>query len=185
MYYGFVEENNPHDVYIMPQLREWNIQALEEACGRPFAAGRLAKLEKAGLLGFIDGNSSEDDDDSAANRGGGVVVSRAVGIDPSIMQALRALVATDKEWEDAGEAIGNFAVENSGGPQTERLARLAARTALEIELASKPTTIKDDRELLKRMDSQLIASTYEEKLAVQFRIEKKMLLEECINQLLS
>ena len=185
MYYGFVEENNPHDVYIMPQLREWNIQALEDACGRSFGPGRLAKLEKAGLLGFISGSSSESDDSGATNRGGGVVISRAGGVDPSIMQALRALVCSDEIWEDAGEAIGAFAEENSGGPQTERVARLAARTALEMELASKPTTIEDDRDLLKLIDSTSIASDNEEKLAIQFRIEKKKLLQECIDQLAS
>ena len=183
-YYGFVEENNPHDVYIMPQLREWDVSALEAACGRQFSAGRLAKLEKAGLLGFSgDGRTGDNDDDDAANTGGGVVVSRAGGIDGAIMQALRALVASDEEWDNAGEAIGNFAADGSGGPQTEQLARLTARTALEMELASKPTTIEEDKELLKRMDSKAMDVSVEEKMAVLFRIEKKKLLKETIDKL--
>jgi hypothetical protein len=183
-YYGFVEQNNPHDVYIMPQLREWDISALEIACGREFSAGRLAKLDKAGLLGFSgDGTAGDNDDDDAANMGGGVVVSRAGGIDEAIMQALRALVASDEEWDDAGEAIGNFAGEGSGGPQTERLARLAARTALEMELASKQTTMEEDKEVLKRMDSKAMDVSVGEKLAILFRIEKKKLLQETIDRL--
>ena len=183
-YYGFVEQNNPHDVYIMPQLREWDISALEIACGRKFSAGRLAKLDKAGLLGFSgDSTAGDNDDDDAANTGGGVVVSRAGGVDGAIMQALRALVASDEEWDDAGEAIGNFAAEGSGGPQTERLARLAARTALEMELASKPTTIEEDKDILKRMDSKAMDVSVEEKLAVLFRMEKKKLLQETIDRL--
>jgi len=183
-YYGFVEQNNPHDVYIMPQLREWDISALEIACGRKFGAGRLAKLDKAGLLGFSgDGSAGDNDDDDAANTGGGVVVSKAGGVDGAIMQALRALVASDDEWDDAGEAIGNFAAEGSGGSQTEQLARLAARTALEMELASKPTTIEEDKELLKRMDSKAVDASVEKKLAVLFRIEKKKLLKETIDRL--
>jgi hypothetical protein len=99
------------------------------------------------------------------------------------MQALRALVASDEEWDNAGEAIGNFAADGSGGPQTERLARLAARTALEMELASKPTTIEEDKELLKRMDSKAMDVSVEEKMAVLFRIEKKKLLKETIDKL--
>ena len=180
--YGFVEPNNAHDVYIMPPLRSWDISALEEACGRKFSSGRLTKLEKAGLLGFVETDST-DNDDGAANRAGGVVVSRTGGVDPSIMQALRALVATDDEWEDAGEAIGNFAAELSGGEVTERLAKLAARTALEMELASKPTALEEDREILRKMDSRGIDATYKDKLAVTFRMEKKKVLEEAIARL--
>ena len=99
------------------------------------------------------------------------------------MQALRALVATDDEWEDAGEAIGNFAAELSGGEVTERLAKLAARTALEMELASKPTALEEDREILRKMDSRGIDATYKDKLAVIFRMEKKKVLEEAIARL--
>ena len=29
--YGFVERTNPHDVYVMPSLGEWDIQELEKA----------------------------------------------------------------------------------------------------------------------------------------------------------
>lgn len=29
-YYGFVERDNPHDIYVMPPLREWDIAALEK-----------------------------------------------------------------------------------------------------------------------------------------------------------
>ena len=149
-FYGFVEQDNPHDVYIMPPLREWDISALEAACGRQFSPGRLEKLERAGLLGntvAIDAEGSE----GAANPSGGVVITRAGGIDPAVMQALRALVSTDKEWGDVGEAIGNFADELSGGAENERLARLAARTAIERELASKPTTLKEDELMLATM----------------------------------
>ena len=50
-YYGFVEEGNVHDIYILPPLREWDIGALEEACGRKVGPGRPEKLDRAGLLG--------------------------------------------------------------------------------------------------------------------------------------
>ena len=39
-YYGFVEEQNAHDIYILPPIREWDIGQLEEACGRKIGNGR-------------------------------------------------------------------------------------------------------------------------------------------------
>jgi len=181
-YYGFVEPNNPHDVYVMPPLKEWDIDALEKACGRTFAAGRLEKLSRAGLLGSTIVLASGSDGDGAANPLGGVVVSRAGGVDPAVMQALRALVSSDEEWAAAGEAIGNFSEEMAGGVENERLARLAARTALELELASKSTSLEEDEELLKRMKSnKSMDSDAEDTIPVVFRIEKKKLLKEVAN----
>lgn len=195
-YYGFVETNNPHDVYVMPPLREWDIASLEQACGRTFASGRLQKLSRAGLLGSStvslekkDGGGGgstkeQQDTDGAANPLGGVVVTRAAGVDPAVMQALRALVSNEEEWTNSGEAIGNFSEEGSGGVENERLARLAARTALEMELSSKPSTLDEDEELLKRMKSnKSMDSGAEDMIPVMFRIEKKKLLKE-IAQLL-
>jgi Rubisco LSMT substrate-binding len=192
-YYGFVEHDNPHDVYVMPPLREWDISALELACGRQFAPGRLAKLDEAGLLGGGGAITSSisakdtniDDSETVTNGRGGVVLTNVLGIDPAVMQALRVLVSTDDEWEARGEAIGNFSIENSGGVENERCARLAAKTAVEMELSSKPTTVQDDMELLKRIDTlkRLDSTSREENLAIQFRIEKKKLLQKCIQQL--
>ena len=184
-YYGFVEQDNPRDVYIMPPLREWDIAALEEACGGSFAPGRLGKLDRAGLLGKSADSplveDQADDGEASGNPRLGVVLTRAAGIDPAFIQALRALVSTDEEWEAAGEAVGNFAAEV--GVENERKARLAARTAVEMELASKPTTLEEDKELLKRMGSSKSGMETEETLAVQFRIEKKKLLRKTINKL--
>jgi len=185
-YYGFCETDNPNDVYVMPPLREWDIDALEKATGRQFAPGRLEKLDRAGLLGSstatLDSNDTKDEE--ASNLVGGVVLTRVIGVDPAILQALRALVSSDEEWDAAGQAIGNFAGEGSGGTENERIARLAARTAIEMELKSKPTSLKEDEELLKKMKTMksLDAST-EEKLAIMFRVEKKKLLLETIEKL--
>jgi hypothetical protein len=185
-YYGFVETNNPHDVYIMPPLREWDIEALEKACGRKFGADRLIKLDKAGLLGQSLDTSGSGDDSDATNRGGGVVVSRATGIDPAVLQALRALVSTNEEWKDAGEAIGNFAGDSSGGAANERAANLAAKTAMEIELSRKATTFEEDEMLLIQMSKSKggISTNEERTLAIVFRLEKKKLLKEVIDSLI-
>lgn len=191
-YYGFVETDNPNDTYVMPPLREWDIAALEEACGAPFPPGRLQKLDRAGLLGISledltpdkieESTSTEEGVTSEGNPRGGVVLSRAVGLDPAVLQGLRALVSSDQEWEDAGEAVGNFAAEVS--PENERKAKLAARTGIEMELASKATTLEEDRELLKRIRSSKGGVEAEEEMAVMFRIEKKKILKETISRLL-
>jgi hypothetical protein len=179
-YYGFVEKDNPNDVYIMHPLRAWDIAALEKATGRQFAPGRLQKLDRAGLLGGDD----SDNADKSANLAGGVVLTAVAGIDPAVMQALRALVSTDQEWEAAGEAVGNFSEDLSGGAENERCARLAARAAIEMELANKPTSMEQDEELLRRMDTmKSLDAGVEEKLAVEFRIEKKKLLLATIDKL--
>lgn len=181
-YYGFIEEDNPHDTYVMPPLRNWDIAALEKACGGvEFPPGRLQKLNKAGLLG----NPMEiterisDENELASNPDGGVVLSRAVGVDPAVIQALRALVSTDEEWEQSGSSVGNFAAEVN--PENESKARIAARTAIEMELSSKPTTIEMDRTKLSSK-SELLEP--DERMAIMFRIEKKKLLKETIDKLL-
>lgn len=182
-YYGFVEQDNPNDVYILPALREWDIESIEKACGRKVAAGRLGKLERAGLLGTTTESTAVKTNEEAANAAGGVVVKRGSGIDPAVLQALRALLSTDEEWSAAGEAIGNFV--EPVNPENERCARIAARTALEHELASKATTIEEDELLLQRMESMKKATdaNAEDVLAIQFRIEKKKLLQEAIDRM--
>ena len=183
-FYGFVEADNPHDVYVMPPLGEWDIAALERACGRSFPAGRLGKLERAGLLGRSPGAPTDDQADDSKGGGnprGGVVLARASGIDLAVIQALRALVSTDEEWIAAGEAVGNFAAEVS--PENETRARLAARTAVEMELYGKATTLEEDKELLKRATGSKAGMETEERTAIQFRIEKKKILRDTIEKL--
>merc|ERR1711976_1011009 len=158
--------------------------ALEDACKvRKFQPGRLEKLDRAGLLGgsslSLDGDDNDDDDMgedldvddiTASNRGRGVVITRAGGMDPAIMTALRVLVSSDTEWEASGQAVGNFVTENSGGKENERLARIVAQKAIQLELDSKPTTLEEDEELLKKMMDGSELSTSAEQLAVQFRM---------------
>jgi len=176
--YGFVERDNVHDVYVMPPLREWNIGALEAACGRKFLPGRLNKLERAGLLGSTTaGDVGEEDEFSAWNRSGAVVITRSGGIDPAILTALRVLVSTDEEWDESGQAVGNFVTQNSGGIDNEKTAYAVAKKALELELESKETSLAEDEALLEKgLDGS-------EDLAVRFRLEKKKLLRDTIRDL--
>lgn len=185
-YYGFVEADNVHDVYVMPPLRDWDIAALEAACGRTFSAGRLQKLDRAGLLGTSIITSSDDKNNNlnAANSAGGVVLTRAGGIDPAVLQALRALVSTDDEWDASGEAVGNFALENAGGAANELAAKKAAKAQMQIELNNKATTIEEDEQLLKKAKvAKSMDLDENDVLAIQFRLEKKKLLQEIIDSI--
>jgi len=179
--YGFVEVDNVHDVYVMPSLGEWDIGALEIACGRTFQPGRLGKLERAGLLGsdLVADDDEEDGFDGAAkNKSGGVVITRTSGIDPAILTALRVLVSTDEEWDASGQAVGNFVLEDSGGVENERVVRVVAQKAIELELEGKETTLEEDEVLLEGK-----GCGGEMRLAVCFRMEKKKLLRETIQNL--
>jgi len=167
-------------VYILPPIREWDISALEEACGRKIGPGRLEKLDRAGLLGRESNiQLNESLNDEVGNQIGGVVLTRATGIDPAAVQALRALISSDEEWSNAGEAIGNFAELVS--PDNERAAKLAIKKAMQLELDSKSTSIEEDQNLINLMSRKSGVVGVEEMLAVQFRLEKKKLLEEAIN----
>ena len=195
-YYGFIEKDNPNDVYVMPPIREWDVSKLEQACGRQFVSGRLATLDSVGLLGKMTGaeesdsnnnnnNNNNSNMDGFANPLGGVVLTAMQGIDPAFMQALRALVSTEKEWEAAGGMIGSFATENSGGTENEKCARLVAKTAIQLELTSKPTTLLEDMDKIKGIDllERMDMGGRDEILALMFRIEKKKLLTKCIETL--
>ena len=202
-YYGFCESSscNPNDVYVMPPLREWPLAEMEAAAGRTVAPGRLQALERAGLLGYtqVDDKNNNDDDDAAssssssvfdeqaANADGGVVVTRSVGLDPAVWQALRALFCTDAEWQAAGQAVGSFAEASSSSSATETAVRAAAQCALTWELDRKATTVAEDEALWQRLQSAAVAKkkaadtmSTAERLALQFRIEKKKVLQECL-----
>ena len=183
-YYGFVEKNNVHDVYILPAIRQWDLNELEVACGRKVGAGRLEKLDRAGLLGResnIELKEIQSGNEDAANQIGGVVLTRATGIDPAVIQALRALISSDVEWDNAGEAIGNFAEQVS--PENERAANLAIKRAMELELESKPTSIEEDEKMLQLKLDKNSRVDIDELLAIQFRLEKKRLLKEAIKNI--
>lgn len=189
-YYGFCETACPEDVYILPSLREWPLEAMEQAAGRAVAAGRLQALERAGLLGFAGADTANKDDatqnlfdENAANADGGVVVTRTAGLDPAVWQALRALFCSDAEWQAAGQSVGSFAA-TAPSATTEAAVQAAARCALQWELERKETTLEQDTALWQRMNkSKAVDVSTAEILALQFRIEKKKILQECLRSI--
>ena len=152
-YYGFVETDNANDVYVLPPIGEWTLDTSTST-----AEGRLAALQKAGLLTCP------------------IVVTRDKGIDPVALRALRVVYATDAEWtEQAQQAVTS--IDAATGSATEQNVRAVTRTLLQQELDSKPTTLEQDRVLLAR------CTETEERLAIQFRMEKKKVLMEAIGKL--
>ena len=142
---------------------------------------RQVNVGWAGLLGN-ERELNNDEDDEGSSSGDGIIITKAGGIDPAVLQALRALVSSETEWKNAGEAIGNFVERVS--EENENLARLAARCQIKIELDAKPTTLEEDEKILKQMKSiKSMAGSVEEILSVQFRIEKKRLLINAISEL--
>jgi len=182
-YYGFVENYNLYDIYVLPPLRQWDIDALEKASGRTFSSDRLKILDKLGLLGdnpeaILDEERMADDiNDNTSN---GVVITRSTGLDPAIMQALRILVATDEEWKLSNENVAQFSSKFSD--TNENCANIVAQTYMEIELASKDTTIQHDEQLLSSMEQEQKKIIDDHMLlVVKFRLEKKKLLKETID----
>jgi Rubisco LSMT substrate-binding len=168
---GILQHSNRHSVgrLLLVDWKSWT----ERVCWVPAKQWALQTMKL-----------KVDDSLSAANINGGVVINRVQGLDPAVLQAWRALDSTDAEWDAAGQAIGNFCLENSGGVENEQRARLVARTAIALELSSKATTIQQDQELLRRLESSKgLDASPSERLAIQFRIEKKKLLQEAIEML--
>ena len=184
-YYGFVESNNIHDIYIMPPLREWDITMLESSCGRTFSLKRIEYLNSLGLLGPSTSTTTQDNDDDDNNSNilkGGVVITIINGIDPAIKQVLRILISTDDEWESSGNDISKFSETYS--IDNEKCLNQVIYKAIEYELYDdKKTSFEDDEGILKRLEKDSSASSLDDsddielKLAFMFRLEKKEIIE--------
>lgn len=185
-YYGFCEPNNPHDVYVLPPILEWDLAALEKTCGRTVPAGRLADLAPA--LEAIERTAAADDtgkDDLVGGGGGvgGIVVTRRAGIDPAALQLIRALFATEAEWDAAGRSVGKF--QDVVSVDNEACSKKVVAAVLTMELERKATTLEQDERLMSssfKGGNTALSSLQSpaERLAVRFRIEKKKLLREAI-----
>ena len=176
-YYGFVEESNPHDVFIVPPIKNWNIGQLEEAVGdgEIGRGGRLEKVERAGLLGGDEKERTQ----------GGVVLGSARGMDLAVIQGLRCLLSNDSEWKASGESVGGFAEQVSEG--NERKVRMCLKCVLEGELAKFKTTLEEDEALLESLGGGFDKSKQSSKntnsrkrMAAKFRMEKKRILRKWI-----
>jgi len=173
-YYGFVQQNNPHDIFLLPPLGEWDVNKMEAVAKRT-TGPRMGALDRAGLL--------KDN----------VVVTRQ-GIDPAVMQGLRALLSNDEEWTQAKESVGSFAVENSGGEELEHIVNAVVSNVLKNQLDIMGTTLDEDQLILDKMETKksVIAGdgakgmgtvSAADIIAVKFRMEKKKVLRQALETL--
>ncbi|KAK9803994.1 hypothetical protein WJX72_011353 [[Myrmecia] bisecta] len=151
-FYGFVERGNPHDAFVLRGLD----QRLAADCGVPAAqlASRMAALNEAGLADTLQQ----------------AVLTRA-GPDPKLLQALRLLLAS--QGPSAASAGG--ALEGQGETRVYE----ALRSALEGERLRHSSSLQQDEAALAK-SSRLLGER--DRLALQFRVEKKRLLADCVGQ---
>lgn len=180
-FYGFAEQDNPDDVYVMTNMLKW----LEQLQRAPQA--QLDVLNHAGLLTSLQE----------------VVITRE-GFAAETLQALRYLLAAGMQQPDSsgsqdnGTGSGNSAeaanttvstAAASQGPADYATApdpALEARLALVLvhacdqELAALGSSLQEDKQLLRQCKKD---ASSRECLAIAFRIEKKEVLLSCVSKL--
>ncbi|GIL90717.1 hypothetical protein Vretifemale_18486 [Volvox reticuliferus] len=152
-YYGFAEANNPHDVYVMTDMLRW-VTAV-----RTVGQSRLDALRASALAVSLQQ----------------VVIQRA-GFPAEALQAIRFLMASDKE---AAAGISSFSKPVS--PDQEAQLALVLADVVRRELEQLGSSLQEDMALLNggggsggggRKGGLLAA----EAAAVAFRLEKKRVL---------
>jgi len=167
-FYGFIEQENADDQYEVRGM----LELLDEALVPP---GRLQLLQDANLLDFVR--------TGVATQGGFV---------DQTTQAVRALVATEKEVRESGgvAALANaagIAAGLTGSQALDRRVSACLSAMCKAELSRLPTTLKEDVAALengsKKAATTWKATSERERLALQYRIGKKRVLQRCASAL--
>ena len=181
-YYGFIDEDNPHDSYdfgsgVLELLLRFG-DAMMQAAGLP-----VGPAEVQSRLKVIAAALSVTEVDDATIRGsrgatvrgdqvpvrffrqapsGGSISGRG-GFDSVTTRALRALYASRAEWAELVGVTGTIgSLERLGAPlsgETEALVASALRSLAQLELASKPTRLEEDVALLQGLKGKVAAGT--------------------------
>jgi hypothetical protein len=96
--YGFVEQDNPHDVYVMTSLLKW-LEQLQPPCQQ-----RLDALNREGLLQALQE----------------VIITRR-GFGAETLQALRYLLVPGTSSTSSGSSAGSNGAGQTGGDSTQGL----------------------------------------------------------------
>ncbi|GAB5360846.1 hypothetical protein AAMO2058_000662300 [Amorphochlora amoebiformis] len=164
-YYGFVEDNNPNDVYIVQKcpdkLRETSI--VKNGIGEKAFDTTIRKMKEAGW-----GPNLES-----------LLILASGDLAPASALMMNTLLSgnpnTVSQWTDD-------LVKGTESALSEP-AKQAMKELCGSELKAKPTTIEDDETLLKEMDNDESDSSRFRQLAIKFRISKKEILETAQRQL--
>ncbi|KAG2482134.1 hypothetical protein HYH03_018920 [Edaphochlamys debaryana] len=161
-FYGFSEQDNPKDVYVLRDTARW-LAAFPPA---PLAPTRLAALRASSLGGALEQ----------------VVVQRE-GFPPEALQALRFLLAPEGE-----AAKGVAAFDKPGPPEAEALLAAALAHLVGAELGALGSSLQEDQALLAGAGpaegkGKRRALSGPEAAAVAFRAEKKKVLAGVLSSL--
>lgn len=150
-YYGFCEEDNPSDSYVMTNMLKWldQVQSVSQE--------RLDALNLAGLLGSLQE----------------VTVTRT-GFPGETLQALRFLLADDVT------AMNLDSFRATGSAELELKVARVLLHACKSELGALGTSIQEDTSVLRRAGKALRVV---DRLVLNFRREKKRVLQCCLQQL--
>ncbi|KAG5181698.1 hypothetical protein JKP88DRAFT_199774 [Tribonema minus] len=155
-YYGFVEKDNPHDVYELEDVVPKAIAHLTEAGS--FDSSQATILEKSGLA-----------------KGGETLTYCKKGLQfpqsEAAMPALRLLALNESELgADKAAKIGIEDFKSQVSESNERAAWALAAAIAEQELAQAPSTPSQDAAILSGNVGKSLDA--EKQLAIAFRIEK-------------
>ena len=158
--FGFVEESNPHDVFLSIGLAEY-LQAPSSGLfmSPEAAASRFAVLESLGLDSQLLGELS------------------ASSVPPGTMQALRVLLGTAEELQDPKRLAERASL------QTEERAWAALRGYCKMARAAMGGPRKADEQAAKAARRNGGYKGARQALALEFRSEKKRLLSELESRL--
>ncbi|KAL6755314.1 hypothetical protein V8C86DRAFT_2679007 [Haematococcus lacustris] len=156
-YYGFTEPDLPGDCYCMTRMMAW----LEAEQG-PVAPWRLDALRQAGLMEAVSS----------------VTLVRK-GFPAESLHALRFLLAPDEEARNT--ALGGLASwQQAGSPEQEQRLALLLVAACEKELEALGTSLEQDLSQLALLRSARQPTAAEARIALEYRIEKKKVLRDCL-----
>ncbi|KAJ9507817.1 hypothetical protein QJQ45_019272, partial [Haematococcus lacustris] len=156
-YYGFTEPDLPGDCYCMTRMMAW----LEAEQG-PVAPWRLDALRQAGLMEAVSS----------------VTLVRK-GFPAESLHALRFLLAPDEEARNT--ALGGLASwQQAGSPEQEQRLALLLVAACEKELEALGTSLEQDLSQLALLRSARQNTAAEARIALEYRIEKKKVLRDCL-----
>lgn len=153
-YYGFFEENNPIDTFIVSDFT-----SKLKASGIEISDDRLNRLREFDVLSGIE------EPQIARN-----------GFQKDTLQAVRILMASENDLQ---QGLANVAAKGSFGSELMLYELLIKIAKAELDLY--PTTIDQDVDLLK--SSMKSSLSRRESLAIAFRTQKKKLLAEGIKNM--
>ena len=207
-YYGFVDDDNPHDVYdfgagFIDVVVKYADDLSVKVPARPSPKERLETVAVAITRTAVQPSvpkerRQERFTGSAAGTGEELTTrcfrtppaptggfSIADKFDDVTVRALRVLFSSPEEWDTLSAAGRLTSLDGLGAPlsaQTEKTVAAALLDIIRLELQQKTTSLADDLVTLQELRAATApAAAYSDVAAVAFRVQKKKLLSDALN----